>query len=299
MRRRATLALIVCIAAPGLSYAAKKEPGRRTLPDCSSVAVDGFALPEHERRFLLANQQALLMNDVLGFAIGGNSLVGDYYTKEKIGAFNPDILELKVLAKQPGFASLLNRDFETFSIDVAGEVASGRFTRAANSVLLCQFGEVASPVPNAYNAYVTQYLKTLQTKQSEMTGHAGYFDASVNSCTISESVDTGNRLTTLKLEPDSRYLTVNATFKNTDTEGRIPLEGSLIISSSGKDYKFDTTESVVGEGFGIRMRPLNPLIKLNTKIVYKVPNELSGEVYWRPGRNPNDTKLWCTYLPAA
>lgn len=28
---------------------------------------------------------------------------------------------------------------------------------------------------------------------------------------------------------------------------------------------------------------LNPFIKLTTKIVYEVSNELSGEVYWRPG----------------
>lgn len=298
MHRRATLLLIVSIAAPGSTYAAEKDTGGRSFPHCSSVDIDGSALSENERQFLHTNQQAFLIDDVLTFVTGGNSVAGNYYTKGKSSAFNPDLLTLKELAKQPGLASLMNRDLDGFAVDIDGAKAAGRYTRASSNVLVCRLAEAASSVPNAYNAYVTQYLKTLQTKQSEMSGHAGYFDVSVNSCTLSESVDTGNRLTALKADPDSRYLTVNAAFKNTDTEGRIPLEGSLIISSAGKDYKFDTTESVVGEGFGIRMRSLNPLIKLNTKIVYKVPNELSGDVYWRPGRNPSDTKLWCTYLPA-
>ncbi len=44
---------------------------------------------------------------------------------------------------------------------------------------------------------------------------------------------------------------------------------------------------------------LNPFIKLTTNIVYKVPNELSGDVYWKPGRNAEDKKRWRARLRAA
>ncbi|OMQ37146.1 DUF4352 domain-containing protein [Pseudomonas putida] len=147
--------------------------------------------------------------------------------------------------------------------------------------------------------YVTTYLKGLEEKRVGMQAQVGYFDVTVNDCTLSNSIDTGNRFTALKPDADARYLTVNATFKNTDNEGRLPFEGSLIIRKDGKDYKFDTTESVMSEGYGIRLRSLNPFIKLTTKIVYRVPNELSGDVYWKPGRNAEDKRLWCTRLPSA
>ena len=44
--------------------------------------------------------------------------------------------------------------------------------------------------------------------------------------------------------------------------------------------------------YNIWFRSINPLITMKSKIVYRIPNEVSGEVFWQPGRNPNDTRLW-------
>jgi hypothetical protein len=38
---------------------------------------------------------------------------------------------------------------------------------------------------------------------------------------------------------------------------------------------------------------------MKTKIVYRIPDEIHGEVFWRPGRNPSDTKLWLGFISAA
>ena len=209
------------------------------------------------------------------------------------------MLKIKELAKQGSFGRLIDADFDAANAALGEALKDHKLPKDAYNVVSCRVGAIGSTATNAYNTYATSYLKGLQAKQEAMHGLVGYFDVTVNDCTISKSIETGNRYSTVKPDPDARFLTVNATFKNTDNEGRLPFEGSLFISKDGKDYKFDTTETVMSEGYGIRMRLLNPLIKLNTKIVYKVPNELSGEVYWKPGRNAEDKKLWCTYLPEA
>jgi hypothetical protein len=79
----------------------------------------------------------------------------------------------------------------------------------------------------------------------------------------------------------------------------LPVEGSLFINYNGKEYEFDSVEPIMVEGYNIWFRKINPLITMKTKIVYRVPNEVHGEVFWRPGRNPNDIKLLVGTINAA
>ncbi|VVP48100.1 hypothetical protein PS838_05205 [Pseudomonas fluorescens] len=297
---RLALALMICLVTPSLVFsAAKKDSKKRELPDCEKLQVDGSSLSAEENEFLFAIQKSLMTAETLGFALGSDTLLGDFYAQRKGEEFNTDVMKLKEFAKQQSMNRLMDHDFDEANATVRKALKERELTKDSFNILFCRVGAIGSTAMNAYNWYATNYLKGLQEKQDNMRGQVGYFDVAVNNCTISKSIDTGNRYTTVKPDPDARYLTVNATFKNTDNEGRLPFEGSLFISKDGKDYKFDTTESIMGEGYGIRLRSLNPLIKLTTKIVYKVPNELSGDVYWKPGRNAEDKKLWCTHLPAA
>lgn len=299
-RNRLALTLMTCLAVPGFACAAaKKDSTKRELLDCATVQLDGSSLTPEENNFLFSIQKPLMTAETLGFAVGADTILSDYYAQRKGKEFNAEVLKIKELAKQGSFGRLIDADFDAANAALGEALKDHKLPKDAYNVVSCRVGAIGSTATNAYNTYATSYLKGLQAKQEAMHGLVGYFDVTVNDCTISKSIETGNRYSTVKPDPDARFLTVNATFKNTDNEGRLPFEGSLFISKDGKDYKFDTTETVMSEGYGIRMRSLNPLIKLNTKIVYKVPNEVSGEVYWKPGRNAEDKKLWCTYLPEA
>lgn len=299
-RSRLALALMTCLAVPGFACAAaKKDSTKFELPDCSTVTFDGSNLNEEENEYFFSNQKDISTSQFLRFALGRDSILADYYARRKGKGFNADVLKIKELAKQQGLAWQMTQDISVAEIAFTEKNKEHKWTKATRDTLYCRIDAIGDTATNAFNTYATSYLKDLQVKQEAMHGQVGYFDVTVNDCTISKSIDTGNRYSTVKPDPDARFLTVNATFKNTDNEGRLPLEGSLFINADGRDFKFDTTETVMSEGYGIRLRSLNPLIKLNTKIVYKVPNELSGEVYWKPGRNAEDKKLWCTYLPSA
>jgi hypothetical protein len=78
----------------------------------------------------------------------------------------------------------------------------------------------------------------------------------------------------------------------------MPVEGSLFISYNGKEYEFDSVEPIASEGYNMWFRKINPLIAMKTKIVYRIPDEIEGPVFWRPGRNATDTKLWLGYIKA-
>jgi len=101
---------------------------------------------------------------------------------------------------------------------------------------------------------------------------------------ISDRVSTGNEYSDLPPEAGVRYLIIDAIYKNIDTESRMLSEGSVWINYNGSDYEFDKTETIMEEGWGIFLDQINPLMSKSTKIVYKVPEEVKGEVYWQPGR---------------
>lgn len=133
-------------------------------------------------------------------------------------------------------------------------------------------------------------------KSSFRNGRFGHFTVGLSSCEMKSSVGTGSRYS----EPDtwagSKFVVIEATFKNEDSEGRLPSEGSLIIiTPDKKELRYDTSESVMHKGYGIYFKSVNPLVTMPAKVVYRIPDDITGEVLWEPGRNPDGKRLWCSF----
>lgn len=112
-----------------------------------------------------------------------------------------------------------------------------------------------------------------------------YFDVIVNKVSLQDQVNTGNQFADLKKEEGNQYLILNTTFKNTDNESRMIIDGEVLINYNGKEYLFDKSETVMLEGWGTMLEQLNPLTSKTTNLVYKIPNEISGQAFYRPGRS--------------
>lgn len=119
-----------------------------------------------------------------------------------------------------------------------------------------------------------------------------HFNITVNKVSTRDSVDTGNEFADLKPENGNLYLIINASFKNTDTESRMLIDGSVWINYNGKNYEFDKTETVMLEGWGLFLDQINPLTTKTTNLVYKIPAEIKGGAYWQPGRAGRDQKIF-------
>jgi hypothetical protein len=126
---------------------------------------------------------------------------------------------------------------------------------------------------------------TATAKQLGETLSTKYFDVTVNEVSLQDRVSTGNQFADLKKEAGNQYLILNTTFKNTDGESRMISDGEVIINYNGKDYLFDKSETVMLEGWGTMLDQLNPLTSKTTNLVYKIPTEIKGPAYYRPGRS--------------
>lgn len=115
-----------------------------------------------------------------------------------------------------------------------------------------------------------------------------YFEVTVNKVSVQNSVSTGNEFSDLKPESGTRYLIINTTFKNTSNESRMLMDGEVLVNYNGKDYTFDKSETVMAEGFGLLLDQINPLTAKTTNLVYKIPAELKGTAYYKPGRSGSD-----------
>ncbi|MDT4867250.1 hypothetical protein FQZ97_1021480 [compost metagenome] len=148
-----------------------------------------------------------------------------------------------------------------------------------------------------YASHVERYVSFVQSRVKK--AQIGYFEVTSDKGTYGSKVGTGNQFAEPKAWEGSRFYIVHASFKNTDTESRLPVEGSLFITYNGKEYEFDSIEPIMLRGYNIWFAKVNPLVTMKTKIVYRIPNEIHGEVFWRPGRNASDTRLWLGFIDAA
>jgi hypothetical protein len=119
-----------------------------------------------------------------------------------------------------------------------------------------------------------------------------YFEITANKVQVVDRVSTGNEFADLKPEKGNFYLIINATFKNIDNESRMLMDGSVWINYNGKDYEFDKSEPVMAEGWGLFLDQINPLISKTTNLVYKIPAEIKGGIYWQPGRASSSEKIF-------
>ncbi|WP_295840963.1 DUF4352 domain-containing protein [uncultured Apibacter sp.] len=111
-----------------------------------------------------------------------------------------------------------------------------------------------------------------------------YFEVTVKKISIEDKVKTGNQFTELKKEEGIRYLILNTTFKNISDESRMLMDGEVLINYNGKEYNFDHSETILSDGWGL-LGQINPLTTKTTNLVYKIPAEIKGEAYYRPGRS--------------
>lgn len=119
-----------------------------------------------------------------------------------------------------------------------------------------------------------------------------YFEISLNKIWIDSKVRTGNQFTNLEQEDGSKYLIINITFKNIDTESRLFSEGSVFIDYNNVLYEFDKAEMILADGWGSFLDQLNPLLSKTTNLVYKIPSEIQGNAIWVPGRNNQEKSFF-------
>lgn len=121
--------------------------------------------------------------------------------------------------------------------------------------------------------------------------HTEYFDVSVEKVMMAEKIETGNIYADPKPDAGSRFISFKTTFKNTDTESRMILDGTLVIYYNGKEYKFDKSETILADGWGLLLDQINPLVSKTTRIVYKIPNEIEGHAFYIPGRAESNQRI--------
>lgn len=146
---------------------------------------------------------------------------------------------------------------------------------------------------------VSSSTEKSEKKSEEPTGvsvgqvlQTDYFAITVNEVNLQDRVRTGNQFADLKPEQGNMYLIINATFKNTDNESRMLMDGSVWIDYNGKKYEFDKAETVMLEGWGLLLDQINPLTSKTTNLVYKIPAEISGPAYWQPGRAKKNQRIF-------
>ena len=118
-----------------------------------------------------------------------------------------------------------------------------------------------------------------------------YFDIKVNEAKIQDAVNTGNEFADLKKENGNKYIIVDVTLKNTDKESRMMFDGELLVDQGGSTLKYENAETVMEDGWGLIMDNINPGVTKTTKIVYKVPADLKGIVYYHPSRAEDEQKI--------
>lgn len=164
--------------------------------------------------------------------------------------------------------------------------------------VIAQFGkgEVSDAATSKNGSTSTNNNNEIKTEEAKSVRvgevlHTDYFDITVNKVSLENRVSTGNQFADLKPEAGHKYLIINASFKNVDTESRMLLEGSVWINYNGKNYEFDKSETIMLEGWGLMLEQINPLTSKTTNLVYKIPDEVKGDAYWQPGRADSDERI--------
>lgn len=295
MKSTAALVLLSCLVAS----AANAQGESMTFPNtekCTEIVSDikKSTTPEQLAELMQFSANGI-SNSMHRFVTGRDSIIGDLQKQfgETALYMALDEPRKKLDASQISYwsdrtshnESLLSKGISDFYAKNPGLKSKGRDLTICTAVFVYTDKNVDS---KAYSAI---------TKISPRAGRFGHFDISVKGCTIGSSVGTKNEYS----EPDkwegSQFVVVDALYKNMDREGRLPFEGSLIIkTSTGEELRYDNTETIMSEGYGIYFKSVNPLVTMPTKIAYRIPTDIEGEILWEPGRNEGNKRLWCAFI---
>ncbi len=111
---------------------------------------------------------------------------------------------------------------------------------------------------------------------------AGNFEVTLNGYKFSKQVDTGNEFANIAPQEGNRFLIMSVTYKNISDKSKMAFPGAVYIEYNGKTLKYDHAETIPLEGWGLLLDQLNPLTSKTTKLVFKIPSEIKGPVYWEP-----------------
>lgn len=114
--------------------------------------------------------------------------------------------------------------------------------------------------------------------------HTEYFDVTIKKAYETQQLETGNQFTDKVATSGQKFVVLEAIFKNTDNESRVITDGKLILVKDGKEYAMEKSEDIMVEGWGIMLKNINPLSALNTNIVYQIPDDFKGSIYYEPAR---------------
>ena len=146
----------------------------------------------------------------------------------------------------------------------------------------------------------TEQSASNETKKEEPKSQIGigqtlktdYFDVTINKGGLSDKINTGNEFLDENADEGNQFLILNTTFKNTDKESRMITDGTVYITYNGKEYEFDKSETIMADGYGLFLEQLNPLTQKTTNLVYKIPKEIKGPAYYKPGRADKDQRIF-------
>jgi len=121
----------------------------------------------------------------------------------------------------------------------------------------------------------------------------GYFEISINRAHVDTMLGTANVYAEQAPGTGNTFVILDVTIKCIDKESRTPRIGSLLMKVEDRTYRFDKTETVSDPAWGLFFEPMNPLTSKTTKLVYKIPRDVKGEVFWEPGGNPDSVRFYC------
>ena len=119
-----------------------------------------------------------------------------------------------------------------------------------------------------------------------------YFAVWIENVKVTKNINTGNEFSNLAAQPGNKFVVLDMVFKNMDTESRMLFDGDILINYHGKELKYDKTETVMAEGYGLMLDQINPLTQKNTKLVYAIPEEVKGAAYYHPSRSDDNERIY-------
>jgi hypothetical protein len=82
--------------------------------------------------------------------------------------------------------------------------------------------------------------------------------------------------------PGDTFVVLDVSVRNPGRDTRVFNEGALVVAAGGREHRFATPENILADGY-LLLEALKPGSSVRGKVVYEVPADLAGDVYWLPG----------------
>jgi len=82
--------------------------------------------------------------------------------------------------------------------------------------------------------------------------------------------------------PGDSFIVLDVSVRNPGHDTRVFNAGPLVVMAGGKEHRFDTPENIIADGY-LLLEAVKPGTGVRGRIVYEVPSDLAGAMYWLPG----------------